>query len=621
MTWLIFFLFFVLLPRFGTSAELEPKDTLPPVVVTATRLETAAEEVTTSLTVISAEQIRAQQAQTALEALRQVPGLDVVQTGSRGNTTSVFLRGSNSNQVLVLLDGMEMNTVTAGNFDFAHLPADNVERIEILRGSGGTLYGSKAVGGVINIITKKGRGAPELGLSAGGGNGASQREVAGLSGSMKGLSYSLTSTYLRTDGFRSINDAYRNSAVSARLDYGFPNEGSLKGIFNMTDTKLGLVNNNNAASVLDPNANENDQHFTGQLQWEQRVLPTWDYRISFGINRSHERFTDPDPLPFSATRTLIKPQILAPQFQTTVRLEPSHQVTLGMDGDLRRAKYTNTDSTGAVISFNKTQNNQALYLQDQFKLAGERLILLGGVRYDHNGDFGSQWSPSASAAYRFTESGTKLKASYASGFRAPTFNDLFFPGSSNPNLRPEVSQEFNAGIEQRLWKSDLQLETIYFHREVRDLIVFSGLIPKNLGQAIFDGAEVILQGKLGLGFSLGGNYTYVNFSDRLTRRPKHKGNISLHYQDGPWNIQFLSHITGRRLDVDAVSFKTIDKGGFSRFDLASAYALPWRAPGIKQLSLFGKIENLFNKRYEEADGFHAPPMNFLIGIRGVFGKD
>jgi vitamin B12 transporter len=435
------------------------------------------------------------------------------------------------------------------------------------------------------------------------------------------LSYSVTSTYLRTDGFRSINDAYRNGAVSARLDYGFLNEGSLKGILNMTDTKLGLVNNNNAASLLDPNANEKDQHFTGQLQWEHRVLPSWDYRIFFGVNRSHERFTDPDPLPFSATRTLIKPQILAPQFHTTVRLEPNHQVTLGMDSDLRRAKYTNTDSTGAVTSFNKTQNNQALYLQDQFKLPGERLILLGGVRYDHNGDFGSQWSPSASAAYRFTELGTKLKASYAKGFRAPTFNDLFFPGFSNPNLRPEVSQEFNAGIEQRLWNSDLQLETIYFHREVRDLIAFSGLIPKNVGQTIFDGAEVVLQAKLGLGLSLRGNYTYVNFSDRLTRRPKHKGNLVLNYQDGPLNIHFDSHLTGRRLDVDAVTFKTIDKGGFSRFDLASAYALPWRAPGIKQLSLYGKIENLFNKRYEEADGFRAPPLNFLIGIRGVFGRD
>lgn len=616
---LIFFLIFF--PISSLAAEPQAQETLPPVVVTATRVQSALEEVATSITLITAEDIRAQQAVTVADALRNVPGLDLVQTGSRGNTTSVFLRGSNSNQILVLLDGMEMNSVTAGNFDFAHLATENVERIEILRGSGGTLYGSKAVGGVINIITKKGRGAPELSLAAGGGNGATHREVVELSGSGKGLSYALSSSYLRTEGFRSLNDAYRNGAVSARLDYSFLDEGSLKGIFSMTDTNLGLVNNNNASSVLDPNAKEKDQHFTGQLQWEHRILPQWDYRLSFGIKQSHERFSDPDPLPFSAARTLIKPQILAPQFQTNVRLEPRHQLTFGLDGDLRRAEYTSTDSTAAVTSFNKTQNNQALYLQDQLKLLDERLILLGGVRYDHNGDFGSQWSPSASAAYRFTDIGTKLKANYARGFRAPTFNDLFFPGSSNPNLRPEVSQEFNAGIEQRLWKDRLQLETLFFHREVKDLIVFRGAAPKNVGQAIFDGAEIILQVRLGNGLSFGGNYTYVNFSDRLTRRPKHKGNLSLNYQNGPWNINFLSHIVGRRLDVDAVSFATIGKGGSSRFDLASTYALPWRAPGIKQVSLYGKIENLFNRRYEEADGFRAPPVNFLIGLRGVFGKE
>ena len=167
----------------------------------------------------------------------------------------------------------------------------------------------------------------------------------------------------------------------------------------------------------------------------------------------------------------------------------------------------------------------------------------------------------------------------------------------------------------------MQAELIYFHREVQDLIVFGFPAPANVGQTIFDGAELILQARLGYGFSLNGNYTYVNFSDRLTRRPKHKANFILDYQNGPFHIGFDGHVTGRRLDVDAVSFRTIDKGGFSRFDLASSYDLPWRAPGIKRVSLYGKIENLFNKKYEEGDGFPARPLNFLLGIRGLFGKE
>lgn len=616
---LIFFLIFS--PISSQAAEPKPDETLAPVVVTATRVETPQEQVTTSVSVITAEDIRAQQAVTVEEVLRTVPGVDVVQSGSRGNTTSVFIRGSNSNQVLVLVDSMEVNTVTAGNFDFAHLLTDNVERIEILRGAGGTLYGSKAVGGVINIITKKGQGKPQIALSADGGNGRSHRELLGLSGSSGALSYSLSPSYLRTDGFRSANDSYRNGAISARLDYDLIKDGVLKAILNMTDTSLGLANDDVSCEALDRNAREKDQHWTGQLEWLQKIFPEWDYRLSMGMNQSHELFRDPDTSCFSARRTLIRPRILSPQFQTNYRLESGHQLTFGVDLDLRHAKYTSTDSSDAVTVFDKSQHNQAVYFQDQWKLLRERLILVGGVRYDHNGDFGSAWSPSASAAYLINEMGTKLKASYAEGFRAPTFNDLFFPGSNNPNLQPEVSWEFNAGVEQRLWKDGVRLETVYFHREVKDLIVFKGSRPENVGQVTFDGAEAGLQVRLGYGLSFNGNYTYVNFNDRLTRRPKHKGNLGLGYKDGPFQINLTSYVIGPHLDVDHATFATIGKGGYSRFDLASSYLLPWQWSGIKGLTLFGKIENLFDRRYEEADGFRARPLNFLIGIKGVFGKD
>ncbi len=621
MNFFFLILFFIFFSDASPAAEPQQEQTLPPVVVTATRVETPKDDITTTLSVITSEDMRAKQAVTVEEVLRDVPGLDVVQSGSRGNTTSVFIRGSNSNQVLILVDGMEVNSVTAGNFDFAHLLTDNVDRIEVLRGAGGTLYGSKAVGGVINIITKKGQGAPQVSLSAEGGKASTHREIFGLSGGQKDLSYSFSSSYLKTNGFRSVNDGYRNAAVSARLDYNLLDNGSLKAIFSMTDTNLGLVNNNNSSGVLDPNAEEEDQRFIGQLAWEQKLAPQWDYRLSMGATQAHERLHDPDPLAFSTGRTLIKPRILSPQFQTNYRLQSGHHLTFGLDLDLRHAKYTSTDDSGKVTMFDKSQSNQALYLQDQFKLLNERLILVGGVRYDHNGDFGSKWSPAASAAYLLNETGTKIKASYAEGFKAPTFNDLFYPGSSNPNLNPEVSWELNAGVEQRLWADGWLLEPTYFHREVKDLIVFKGSRPENVGQVIFDGVETTLQVPLGKGFSFKGNYTYVNFSDRLTRRPKHKGNLILNYKNGPFNLNFDSHLTGRHLDVDAVTFDTIDKAGFSRFDLASSYVLPWQPPGTKQVQLFAKIENLFNKRYEEADGFLARPVNFLIGLRGVFGKD
>lgn len=603
----------LLLAVFPPYLRAAQEETLEPVVVTATRIETPEAEVTTSISVITAEDIKAAQAETVLEVLRQVPGLDVVQSGSRGNTTSVFIRGSNSNQVLVLIDGMEINSVTAGLFNFAHLLTDNVERIEILRGAGGTLYGSKAVGGVIHIITKRGKGAPAAMLSAEGGNGRTHRESLGITGGSESWDYSITGGFLKTDGFRSVNDDYRNAAASTRMTYRPMSRASLTGTFWLTETRLGLFNSNVASSAPDPNDRQEDQFLMSRGEWRHRPDDLWDYRLSVGFTRGHERnVAKADSVDTEDSVDRIRPRIVNPEFQINYRPSRLADFIFGFDWDMRKAKFN---------SISPKQNNQAVYLQNHWRLLDEKLFLSAGARWDHNEDFGSEWSPSFSAAYRFPQTDTKLKWSYAEGFRAPTFNDLFFPGFSNPNLEPERSWEINLGVEQPLWAKQWMLEVIYFHREVKDLIQFAGLAPGNLGQVIFDGTELILSGKLPWGFGWKGNYTFMNASDRLTRRPKHKGNILLGYQAGPLNLHLTAHVIGRRLDVDAVSFATIDKGGYSRFDLAWSYRLPWKFQGAREIGLYGKIENFLNKKYEQADGFRARPLNFLFGIRGVLGKE
>src|SRR5687767_8650259 len=178
---LFLFSLILFLPINLPGAE-SPVVTLAPVFVTSTRTEIPLELVTTSANVITADDLEALQAKTVLDALRYVPGLDVLQTGSRGTTATVFIRGSESDHVLVLIDGVEVNSTTVGAFDFAHLTTENVDRIEILRGAGGTLYGSQAIGGVINIITKRGQGPVEAGSSLEGGNGWTHRQVLSLQG-------------------------------------------------------------------------------------------------------------------------------------------------------------------------------------------------------------------------------------------------------------------------------------------------------------------------------------------------------------------------------------------------------------------------------------------------------
>ncbi len=632
---LLLFLFWLSFSRLPVAEPQEP--TLPPVFVTSTRTETPLQQVTTSASVITAKDIQDQQAETVLEALRNVPGLDVVQSGSRGTATSVFIRGSESDHVLVLIDGVEVNSTTLGAFNFAHLTTDNVERIEILRGAGGTLYGSQAIGGVINIITKKGQGPLEAGLSLEGGNGSTHRQSLSLRGGAGKLGYSFSAARIESQGFHSVNDDYRNLAASARLDYQVTEDASLKGIFHFVKTDLGLFNNNNFASQPDPNAREASTQYLGKLEWEQKIFKDWDYRISGSMFKEHIKDSDDvDACTFfgfpcdSRTRDRFRPRIDTGEFQTNYRFEDWSTTTFGVEYKRRSA------STSGGID--KAIRNLGYYLQEQFQFLDRRLIVIPGIRLDDNQSFGTAWTPSFSAAYLFRETGTKLKGGYAKGFKAPTLNELFFPPGfgcpafGNPNLDPERSWELNAGVEQTVLSERVKLGVTYFHREVQDLIEgrpipgdpFGCFRAENVGRARFDGVEWSLNIKLLTSLTVNANYTYLDWDTadgKLRRRPRHRGNVNLNYLYENLNVNLSANVVGSRDDFRAASpFGDITKPGYGIFDLASYYSLPWKVAGVKNLTLFGKIENLFNKKYEEADGFRARPLNFLLGVRAIFGS-
>jgi len=631
------FLLWLFLFCFSEPAGAQsPEPTLPPVIVTSTRTETPLEQVTTSASVITAKDIQDQQAETVLEILRNVPGLDVVQSGSRGTATSVFIRGAESDHVLVLIDGVEVNSTTLGAFNFAHLTTDNVERIEVLRGAGGTLYGSQAIGGVINIITKKGQGPLEAGLSLEGGNGSTHRQLLTLRGGLGKLGYSFSAARMESQGFHSVNDDYRNLAASARLDYQVTENASLKGIFHFVKTDLGLFNNNNFASQPDPNAREASTQYLGKLEWEQKILKNWDYRISGSMFKEHIKDSDDvDSCLFfgfpcdSRTRDRFRPRIDTGEFQTNYRFDNWSTTTFGVEYKRRSA------STSGGID--RAIRNLGYYLQEQLQFFDRRLIMIPGIRLDDNQSFGTAWTPSFSAAYLFRETGTKLKGSYAKGFKAPTLNELFFPPGfgcpafGNPNLKPERSWELNAGVEQNLLSDRVKLGLTYFHREVEDLIEgrpipgnpFGCFRAKNVGTARFNGVEWSVGIKLLSSLTANAQYTYLDWDTadgKLRRRPRHRGNVNLNYLYDNLNLNLSANFVGRRDDFRTASpFGDTTKPGFVKFDLASYYSLPWQMPGVKNVTLFGKIENLLNKKYEEVDGFRARPLNFLLGVRASFG--
>jgi vitamin B12 transporter len=637
---MIFFcvlLFFISFPYCSWAADPTPTEPLPPMVVTATRTEVPLNQLTTSVTVITAEEIRERQAELVSEVLRDVAGVNVVQTGSMGTATSVFIRGSASNQVLVLIDGVEINSTTTGAYDFANLTTESVDRIEVLRGAGGTLYGSQAIGGVINIITKKGQGSLDVGVSAQGGNGYTNRQVATLRGGIGDLGYSFSVGRLASDGFRSVNDDYRNLSTSARLDYQVTENASLKGIFHFIKSDGGLFNNNNFASQPDPNARQATTQYVTKLEWEQRIFRNWDYRISGSLFKENDKFSDDvdSCVSFgfpcdSPTTDRFRPQNITGEFQTNYRFEDWSTTTFGTQYNRRSARTSS--------GIDETVGNIGYYLQQQFQFFDRRLIAIPGIRLDDNQEFGSAWTPSFSAAYLFNEIGTKLKGNYAKGFRAPNLNELFFPPAfgcpafGNPDLGPERSWEINFGVEQNLLAERLKIGANYFHREVKDLIETSPipgdpmgcLRAENVGRARFDGVELTLGIRLFEGLTLNANYTYLDWDTAdgiLRRRPHNSGNIILNYLRDALNVNLIVNIVGRVDDFRAASpFGNTITAGYGIVDLAASYKLPWRMPLVKELSLIGKIQNLFNKRYDQADGFRAPPLNFLLGFRAAFGN-
>ncbi|HEY1233162.1 MAG TPA: TonB-dependent receptor, partial [Candidatus Binatia bacterium] len=457
-------------------------------------------------------------------------------------------------------------------------------------------------------------------------------------GSAGNLGYFFSGSQLGTQGFRSVNDDYRNVSSSARLDYQATENAKLTGIFQFVKSNLGLFNNNNFASQPDSNARQAGTQYLTKGEWQQKILPNWDYRISGSMFKEH--FTDTDdidscaffgsPCDSSRTHDIFRTRTDTGELQTNYRFGEWSTTTFGFQYQ-RKSADTNSGIDKAI-------RNLGYYLQEQLGFLDQRLIMIPGIRLDDNQSFGTAWTPSFSAAYLFKETGTKLKGSYAQGFKAPTLNDLFFPAAfgcpafGNPNLKPERSWELNAGVEQNLLNDRVKVGATYFHREVKDLIEgepipddpFGCFRAQNVGTARFDGVEWTLAVQLLESLSLNANYTYLDWDTadgKLPRRSRNFGNVALNYIYRGWNTNLSVNIVGRRDDFRAASpFGDTTQPGYAIVNLASYYTLPWRVPAVKDLQLVGRINNLFNKRYEQTNDFRSLPFNFLLGVRATFGS-
>jgi len=613
----------------ATRAEAELTDLPDTIVVTATRIPTPEEQIASSITVVSADDIAARQLQTLPDVLKAVPGLNLVQTGGPGGQTSVFMRGTNSNHTKVLVDGIDVSdpSNSGGAFDFGQFLTQDIQKVEILRGPQSGLYGSDAIGGVINIITKSGSGPAQFNAGVEAGSFDTFNQTGGVSGSIDAFHYAaslehfhsgetpVTPLDLLAPGESRIDDYYDNLTASTKLGFDVTENLDLGLVARYTDTHLRLTGENEdnfPADFPDSAQSENDT-----LQTYARAtahLKSFDGILEQTLGLAYSDIRSSDFAP-EFPRSDAYGERVKFDWQGIVKLAADEKLVLGAEHE--------RDEITAPISASTNIDSGYAELQSSF---GDRLFDTVSVRYDDNDRFGGKVTYRFAPAYLLPETGTKLKASIGTGFKAPTLNQLFqsfpdFDFFANPNLKPESSLGWDLGMEQALAANRLRFGVTYFHNNIKNLIAdnvdFTSDI--NVGRAVTQGVEsfVTYQPIQVLTFRL--DYTYTEATDEiadqeLLRRPKHKGSL-----DAAWQASSRLSLNATVLSVGTwvdgnrdFSVPRLNAPPYTTVDMAAIYLVN------SKLSLVGRVTNLLDRHYENPVGFLQPSIGAFAGIKTKF---
>ena len=588
-----------------------------PVVVTATKVETPQSQLGASVSVITEDDVRTYHYAGIEEALRNVPGVEIQRSGGLGKTTSIKIRGANAQQVVVLVDGMRVASPTLGITELADLTLDGIDRVEIVRGPQSTLYGADAIGGVVNIITKKGQGPPQGSVSVAGGSYGTIREQANVQGSFGGFNYNLSGSRYDTRG-QFDNDDSDLTSFNGRVGYDFPWKGELSLTGRYSKLNLDLpVFSETPRTVFDPNAQSQSETYFYSLAYRQPIFDWWDVRVRYGQWWNNAGFRNLPPPGSFTTISQIDTRRQEAEVLTSFRMGSWNTLTLGYENRAEQGR-----SRG---DFSKAIETQSGLFEDQVSLF-DRLFLSGGLRYESNSVFGSELTPRVAAALVIKETGTKLRASWGKGFRAPTINDLFFPGFGNPDLQPEHSESYDVGFDQKLWRNRVRFGSTFFHNQFSNLIQFVFdpatflFAPFNVGHAITEGVETYVEVEPLDWLLLWANHTYTRTRDLETRLPLRR------FADNRWNMGITltpierltlfvqAHVTGKQFESQSVGRNP----GYFRLDVGGTLRLLGRVAPMERLDLTARIDNVTDNRYDEVFGLRALGFNALVGLRASF---
>jgi vitamin B12 transporter len=621
------------------TKEKDPQKLEYKITVTANRVEKSTQKVASSVTVITSDELEQFKNSTVYEALREIAGLNTVQSGPPGQTASVFIRGGGSSQVKIMLDGTELNDPIDPNrsFDLSHLFVENIDRIEIIRGPQSTLYGSDAMAGVINIITHQEKGNPKLHLSSFGGSYETLQGRGEVSGSTERLEYSLGASYFQTNGFSAASssyegntekDGYRNTTLSGKISLRLKENRDLHFSLRKIEAEMD-IDNNGGDYGDDPNNKGSYDLFLIRGGYHGLFAENrWETQIDISYADSLRKYKNAvDSFhPYSSDNSEYKSHLLKIDFQNNLFLHKSNTLTLGLefyreDGS---SFYKSQSFFGPYESEfpRKNASNTGVYIQDQINWA-ESFVAAVGARFDHHSSAESSLTYRIAPLYIFKSTGTKLKATLGTGFKAPSLYQLYAPGTlygpvGNVELKPERTLGWDAGLEQELFRGKFLIKAVYFLNKFENLIDFDytqGYI--NIGKASSKGTELILESIPIKDLTLSASYTWCKALDEntkqpLLRRPEHKASLKFYYAlSQKTHLSYSLLYVGKREDNFYQNYLTtrVTLPGYSLVNASISYDL------FKTTQLFLKIDNLFNTKYELIKGYAAPGLSVYGGLK------
>lgn len=582
------------------------------IIVTATRTPTRSNELLSDVSLISRDEIEAAgNSATAAELLGRQPGIEMGRSGSIGSEADIRIRGAAGNQTLLLIDGVRIGSATTGAATWSRIPLSEIDHIEILRGPSSSLYGNDAMGGVIQMFTRRGNGSPRFFAEGGVGSQKMRSGSAGFSGSSNGWRYSLNASTFTTSGFSNVTnaaatnynpdrDGYESRSASGGLSYELA-KGHELGLSFLINEGLNRYDSGNDKTAARSDYESQSDIGSYTVYSKNAFTSNWTSTLRYGYSDD-----DSTALKDSAMISVFRTEQKQIGWQNDVKL-PIGKALLALE----RLDQT----VGGTSRFATDQRTINSYLVGWSGYSGMHRLQIN-ARHDDNSQFGAKNTGNAAYGLQLDDN-WRWHVSYGTAYKAPTFNDLYYPLTGgyhgNPNLVPETAR--NAETAVYFERGDHRASATYYVNKISNLISWSGKEPANIGNATLEGLTLSYEGRIA-DLDIAASYDWLDARDdatgkTLARRARQRATLSVGKSFGAWDAHAEIAATGRRYDTDYYpTAPTRDvMGGYTLLNLHGSYRLH------RDWSLFARADNVFNKKYEHAFDYAAPGASVFVGLR------